>query len=155
MREQFELKFRQQMATTQRTALADLLRKNPRMSLVELGALVQSHPGLKDVTIGDLELEPSTGQPPPSAQPPAPVGRKPVILRTAADRMAYDRQVFLAVQAHGAWIGSEALGAHVEGTPQQLGAALRRLCGEERLQWSGVARGTKYRVAEAVVGGAT
>ena len=64
--------------------------------------------------------------------------------RTPEGRAAYDEALLKAVKSAKAPIGAGMIIAEVGGTPLQARSGLARLIADEKITWTGKARGTKY-----------
>lgn len=109
-----------------------------------------------EVPAGVAEPPPDVAELPPASSESSSEAEASINTNTAAGRRAYDAEVLAVLReikgTTGAWVKSEQLRPLVGGTPSQLGASLRRLCAGGELHWTGVARGTKYIVAEPAAG---
>lgn len=67
--------------------------------------------------------------------------------RTPAGREAFDKAVYDALKAIGGYAGAGEIQKRVGGTNMQVRSAVNRLIEAGQVNWTGQARGTRYRVA--------
>ena len=155
-----------ELTTTQRRALANILRSQPAATLGELSSLVHGELGhvLESLTIGDL-LGQSRPPRTTSSIPAGPIADKPsrgndarprqgllfddeekglINSRTAEGRRRYDDAVLAVLREEGRPLSAGELRELVGGTDLQVRVSLQRLVKNEEVGRSGVARGTRY-----------
>jgi hypothetical protein len=74
-------------------------------------------------------------------------GPQEVNTRTPAGREAFDKAVFDALKSIGGYAGAGEIQKRVGGTNMQVRSAVNRLIEAGQVNWTGQARGTRYRVA--------
>lgn len=84
---------------------------------------------------------------PAKAEKPAEEAEGEVNTRTPAGREAFDKAVFDALKAIGGYAGAGEIQKRVGGTNMQVRSAVNRLIEAGQVNWTGQARGTRYRVA--------
>jgi hypothetical protein len=84
---------------------------------------------------------------PAKADKPAEEAGGEVNTRTPTGRDAFDKSVFDALKAIGGYAGAGEIQKRVGGTNMQVRSAVNRLIEAGQVNWTGQARGTRYRVA--------
>lgn len=84
---------------------------------------------------------------PAKADKPAEEAGGEVNTRTPHGREAFDKAVFDALKAIGGYAGAGEIQKRVGGTNMQVRSAVNRLIEAGQVNWTGQARGTRYRVA--------
>jgi hypothetical protein len=84
---------------------------------------------------------------PAKADKPAEEAGGEVNTRTPGGREAFDKSVFDALKAIGGYAGAGEIQKRVGGTNMQVRSAVNRLIEAGQVNWTGQARGTRYRVA--------
>ena len=159
----FRTKFKAALEAGSRNAVIKALAAHPDATVAELRKLSQADPILarmfKSIAIADL-FGPITKGTRARAKAPTTVRRYGSTTRVKRDRLqvefaaidtrtpegraAYDEALLKAVKSAKAPIGAGMIIAEVGGTPLQARSGLARLIADEKITWTGKARGTKY-----------
>lgn len=159
----FRTKFKAALAAGSRSAIIKALAAHPNATVAELRKLSQADRNLakqfKAITIADLfkgdgivtgRKRAKPARCGPSITTRVKQGRLQVQFsatidtRTPEGRAAYDETLLKAVKSAKAPIGAGMIIAEVGGTPLQARSGLARLIEDDKITWTGKARGTKY-----------
>lgn len=160
----FRTKFKTALEAGSRSAVIKALVAHPNATVAELRKLSHADPILarmfKSITIADLFKGDGVVTGRKRAKASTTVRRYGSTTRVKRDRLqveftaidtrtpegraAYDEALLKAVKSAKAPIGAGMIIAEVGGTPLQARSGLARLIADEKITWTGKARGTKY-----------
>ncbi len=143
--------FQDALADHAKTALVDVISRNPKTSVSELAQLVAANPALGTLTLDELVSEGGRK----GRKGGRKVGRKPNAggsvqkrdVRKPSGRDAFDKEVFEALTtAGGDQVAASTLRKALDADPAQLRAALNRMIEQGAVTFVGKARGTRYSI---------
>ena len=144
----FHTKFKAALEAGSRNAVIKALVAQPDATVAELRKLSQADPILarlfKDISIADLFGPFTKGPAKARGRLQVTFGGPTVDTRTPEGRAKYDAMIFKVVKAAKHPLGAAAIIEAVGGTPLQARVGLARLIADEKITWTGKARGTKY-----------
>lgn len=135
----------QAMSESARQGLVDWIRNHPETTLGELLDLLKGDWGtvVRTIRVGELIVA-RRGR---SSAGGAGEGEDEVNTRTPVGRRAFDERVLKVLKQTKSPISATEVRKLTGGTPLQVRTALNRLIEQERIVWTGKARGTRYRGA--------
>jgi hypothetical protein len=146
-------KFKSALEAGTKAAVIKALRDEPTATFREMGKLSQKDPFLaavfKRISVADVigvqssrrSTDDSTRV---ALEDPRDARGSAVDTRTSEGRDAYDKLLLQTVKNATGPIGAGAIIAAAGGTPLQARTSLARLIEQEKITWTGKARGTKY-----------
>ena len=145
LRQQFQDTLTKQQPAVLRSIIANTT------TVKDLRALLTAHPELSNITLDELcnppkRLLPKTPKVVDELITKVSYKRAKFNLRTAEGRDALDEAVYAILEAAGPDAALASSDIKINATPAQLRASLARLIEQERVTWSGQARGTRYSV---------